>query len=246
MKKKLSIIIVLFIFASILGQAQIIKRKHYKPVKRRRLVPAVTLNNAPFFSQGNIFFTSNNRDLLAHFILRNNNSNGPVINNAKVYVNGSIIKMTQKPGEYKGLVPVLRNNYGKYPLNIKIITPNKRILTASGIVNFTIKMQISNIFPRQPNKIDVGTPVRINWQFTPQNYSPVTLTLTNTRNNDNIFQRVINRNGITLKTNIIPRRKTIKFKVKAPVIRLKYNGRTSPGSSLKVHIKDAKILHTFG
>jgi hypothetical protein len=154
--------------------------------------------------------------------------------------------MSRKSGEYKGFAPVLKNKFGKYPLNIKIITPNKRMITASGIINATVKMQISNIFPKQPNKIDVGSPVRINWYFTPQYNSSITLTLTNIHNNFTIFKRVINGNGITLRTNTIPRRKTVRFKVKAPLIKLNYNQRVSAGSSLTVHIKDVKTLHTFG
>jgi len=246
MRRKFYFVIVSLILFSFIGNSQIMRKRYYKPAKKRKLVPAIRTNYNPFFSQGNIFFTSNNRNLTAHFILKNTNSNGPVISNAKVYVNGRIIKPSNIMGEYRGLAPVLINNYGKYPLNIKIITPDKRVLTSNRIINSTLKMNISNIFPRQPNKIDVGTDVIISWYFTPRANLPVTLTLTNINNNFKIFRRVIRGNRIRLRSKMIPRRKTIRFKVSAPLIRLKYNQKVSPGSSLTVHIKDVKVLQTFG
>jgi hypothetical protein len=227
-------------------QAQrLVKRKFYKPAKHKRLISAVKVkvNKAPFYSQGNIFISSEGNKLLAHFILRNNNVDKVALVGANITINGKKINTTNVAGEYKGFVPLPKNNSGQYKISLKIITKNKRILTAHGTVKSMLHMQISNIFPKQPNKIDVGSPVRITWTGITQ---PVTLQITNVLNNHLIYKKVINKTAITLPVNIIPRRKTVKIKVSVPVIRLKYNQATQSGSKLNIHVKAVKVLHTFG
>jgi hypothetical protein len=227
-------------------QAQrLVKRKLYKPARRKRLVSVakVRVNKAPFYSQGNIFISSADNKLLAHFILRNNNINKVALVGANITLNGKKINMTNVAGEYKGFAPLLKNNLGQYKVNLRIVTGNKRILTAHGTVKALLHMHISNIFPKQPNKIDVGSPVRITWTGVKQ---PVTLKITNTSNKHLIYEKVINKVGITLPVNVIPRRRTVKIKVSVPVIKLQYNQATQAGSKLNIHVKAVKVLHTFG
>ena len=110
-------------------------------------------------------------------------------------------------------------------------------------------MEISNIFPEQPDKIDVGSPVRINWFFKPNINRPVTLSITNNANGVNLYERVFHNKKVIIPVKLIPKRKTVRFKVKVPVIRFNYKGKETTihkDSSLIIHIQDEKVLHTFG
>ncbi len=247
MKKKIYLIILVLVSVGLLTQGQFARKKYYrvKPLKNRKLV-GVKANNTIIFSQANLFIRSNDNRVFGYFILRNNHGNGKFINGAKVFLNNQRINATNNPGEYKGFASLFRNNNRMYPINIKIVTINKRVLTANGAIDALLKMEVSNIFPRQPNKIDVGSPVRVNWFFTPRKRKAVTLSIVNINNNFNIYKKTFNRNKVLIPVRVIPRHKHIRIKVTVPTIFLRYNQPTHQGSYIKIHVNDEIDLQTFG
>ncbi len=247
MKKTIYLIILVLISVGLLTQEQFAKKKYYRvnPLKNKRLA-GVKTNNAIIFSQANLFIRSNNNKVLGHFILRNNHGNGKVINGAKVFLNNQKINATNNPGEYKGFASLFRNNNGMYPINIRIVTINKRVLTANGAIDALLKMEVSNIFPRQPNKIDVGSPVKINWFFTPRKRKAVTLSIVNISNSSKLYKKTFNRNKVLIPVRVIPKHKHIRIKVTVPAIFLRYDQATHQDSSIKIHVKDEVDLQTFG
>ncbi len=201
-----------------------------------------------FISNGSVFFTSDQKSILGHFVLMNADAKNSRITGAKVYLNGTVLNEMEEKGAYKGFAPLKQNANGKSQIDLKIETRDRRMLTASEEIPVLLKMRISNLFPNQADKIDVGTAVKINWDFIPNtmNY-PVDLEIVNHKNSNRIYTKKNMKKGkIVISEGSLPKRKKIRVKINIPIFELKYKTPTHKDSWLKIHVKDEVVLNTFG
>lgn len=198
--------------------------------------------------QGKLFLDSHNKVLNVSLALRNKDANGEPEKEASVTVNGVKIAETNTPGNYHGIVNINDPGYSGLPVEIKIVTKNNRQVISSGKIDSLLQLKVSNIFPNQKDKIDVGDPVTIGWNFIPSGRKPVDLTVLNENSNGVLFQKksVTHTSEFVIPVGTIPRRQKISITVETPSLEFPFKTKVHDSSFMKVIIKTNMILNTFG
>lgn len=222
---------------------------HAFPQAKQRFVrkDQMRVNQNQVFVQGYLFLHSNSNQIDAQVFLKDVNGHGPALRNATVTINGVNIPETQEAGKYQGLVGVMRQGQ-RYVVNVNIQTSDRRVITSSGSFDSLLKLYISNIFPRQPDKIDVGDPVTVRWEFVPNVVKPVDLKILNLGTNGIIFQRnnITNTNSYIFPNGSIPKRQQVEISVETAPVQFPINQSVHHESFIKLFIKTGGVFNTFG
>jgi len=244
-KKKIALSM-LILFVGILFTTQVFSQIRKRDFIKRR---ANVRSQVALLVQGDMVLISDRSQIDARIVLKNNNINGTPVRSATVTINGTQIPETNEAGVYRGYVGIYIQPGSGCPINIKIVTTDKREITSSGNIDSLLKLHVSNRFPRQPAKIDVGeTPITVRWEFVPPTRKAVDVVILNLNNNGIIYQQrgVSNTDRVVVPRGVIPKRQNIEIYVEAPVLVLPIQQNVHQNSYIKLHTKTALRLTTFG